>query len=582
MHVVYFYIFEYTQQVVSKGISVNKIKSVARRLLGKETPKPYVIDSVAKTSSGYCIVGWYSTHDVKRVGMIDSKQHPIASDVSMIERSDVVAATGKPATGFQLLCKTELELHELQFSVQCTDGNQLKASLTLQGDIKPIDIPSIDVSKMSLSEVKGTFEYAVYIENYMYVAGWLLDGGKANSFSVTVKKSQIIDTQIIRYTRSDVVNAFPEDKLDSINAGYMIVFQFDNELTLKNSKELTLEFEVGDKTVKLTTLQIYNGKSDPMFNAQRLLNAWQAHSPSQLAKADMFIPLLDKMYPGDTSPSVRRLDFGMESEEPKVSVVIPLYGRIDFMRYQLSNFERFIDKSLVEVIYVLDDPKLVNEATKLAREMAQVVPFPFSLLILGSNVGFGKANNIGVLHTRASTLLLLNSDILPKSEQWLESLLETSEKPDVGIVGARLLFEDDTIQHDGMAPMTVNEYPGLLFNDHPKKGWPKHLSPYTEKEAHCTLLTAACWMIKKEDFDAVNGFDPMYVLGDFEDSDLCLKIEELGKQNMIRRDVELYHLERQSQNLVQPGRWKHNITVLNAIKYNNRWKSKLSAMEEKL
>ena len=74
----------------------------------------------------------------------------------------------------------------------------------------------------------------------------------------------------------------------------------------------------------------------------------------------------------------------------------------------------------------------------------------------------------------------------------------------------------------------------------------------------------------------------MYILGDFEDSDLCLKIEELGKRNMIRRDVELYHLERQSQNLVKPGRWKHNITVLNAIKYNNKWKSKLGDLEGKL
>ena len=89
-------------------------------------------------------------------------------------------------------------------------------------------------------------------------------------------------------------------------------------------------------------------------------------------------------------------------------------------------------------------------------------------------------------------------------------------------------------------------------------------------------------MIKKSDFEAVGGFDPIYILGDFEDSDLCLKIEELGKKNILRRDVELYHLERQSQNLVEPGRWKHNITVINAIKYNKKWKNKLSAMEEKL
>ena len=78
---------------------MNKIKNVARRLLGKEAPKPYVIDSVAKTSTGYCVVGWYATSTVQRVGLISNENKPLASDVTFIERSDVVSATGKPATG---------------------------------------------------------------------------------------------------------------------------------------------------------------------------------------------------------------------------------------------------------------------------------------------------------------------------------------------------------------------------------------------------------------------------------------------------------------------------------------------------
>ena len=65
---------------------MNKIKNVARRLLGKEAPKPYVIDSVAKTSTGYCIVGWYATSTVQRVGLISNENKPLASDVTFIER----------------------------------------------------------------------------------------------------------------------------------------------------------------------------------------------------------------------------------------------------------------------------------------------------------------------------------------------------------------------------------------------------------------------------------------------------------------------------------------------------------------
>ena len=84
--------------------------------------------------------------------------------------------------------------------------------------------------------------------------------------------------------------------------------------------------------------------------------------------------------------------------------------------------------------------------------------------------------------------------------------------------------------------------------------------------------------ISKSLFEEVGGFDPAYVLGDFEDSDLCLKVLEAGKRNVICRDVELNHLERQSQNLVEAGDWKHKLTIYNAITYNQRWSQKLNQL----
>jgi GT2 family glycosyltransferase len=176
----------------------------------------------------------------------------------------------------------------------------------------------------------------------------------------------------------------------------------------------------------------------------------------------------------------------------------------------------------------------------------------------------------------------MNSDVLPKNGEWLDKMLAIASSDDAGIVGARLLFEDNTIQHDGMAPMTLAEYPGLLFNDHPRKGWPKGLVKNTNPVAPCDLLTAACWVMKKSLFEQLDGFDPIYVLGDFEDSDLCLKTLALGKTNYIRRDVELYHLERQSQNLVSSGGWKHNLTILNAVTFNQRWNDELQALDKEL
>ena len=156
-------------------------------------------------------------------------------------------------------------------------------------------------------------------------------------------------------------------------------------------------------------------------------------------------------------------------------------------------------------------------------------------------------------------------------------MVETLANNDsAGAVGARLLFEDGSLQHDGMAPMIHPDYPTIFLNDHPFKGWPQSLSPHPSALAECKMVTAACLAIKKTAFEQVGGFSPEYVLGDFEDSDLCLKLLEAGYVNYIRRDVELYHLERQSQNLVESGRWKHNLTILNAITFNRKWAKKLA------
>lgn len=561
---------------------MNKIKSVARRLLGKSTPRPYTIDSVASTVDGFCIVGWFFSDEVNSVQLITNEKSPLKSNILVIERADVEQATGKKATGFQLTTTTELPINELLLLVESKSGQVATSSLSLVGQAVAQIESEIDVAAMSTSKVKATCEYAIFVEGYLYLAGWILDGGRTDNFSLTLKGHDLSDFELLRYTRSNVVKAFANETEKTNGAGFMLVFKLSEEQKMPSVKDMKLSFLIDDDEEILSPQSVFNGKADPMTNVQRLLNPWQPNSPQHLAKAEMLLPMLYGIYPTNTNTSVKVHTYNTLPASPTFSIIIPLYGRIDFMRYQLSNFSRTLNASQAEVIYVLDDPKLANQTLALAREMETITGFPFKLLVLGKNVGFGRANNIGVEHASAPYLLLLNSDILPKNKGWLTSLHSSLSNESVGIVGARLLFEDETIQHDGMAPMRVPEYPGLVFNDHPKKGWPKNLAPYSQFETECQLITAACWMLRKEDFSAVGGFDPMYVLGDFEDSDVCLKIEALGKKNVIRHDIELYHLERQSQNLVQPGRWKHNITVLNAITYNKKWKNELTAMEEKV
>jgi GT2 family glycosyltransferase len=78
-------------------------------------------------------------------------------------------------------------------------------------------------------------------------------------------------------------------------------------------------------------------------------------------------------------------------------------------------------------------------------------------------------------------------------------------------------------------------------------------------------------MIDAKLFHELGGFSEDYIVGDFEDSDLCLRAREAGRRNYIASDVELFHLERQSQQLIGDASWRRNLTAYNCWLHNRRW-----------
>ncbi|MBU2877768.1 glycosyltransferase family 2 protein [Aliiglaciecola lipolytica] len=265
--------------------------------------------------------------------------------------------------------------------------------------------------------------------------------------------------------------------------------------------------------------------------------------------------------------------FGDEIDEPKVSVVIPLYGRYDFMQHQLANFAADPFMSAVEVIYVLDDPALQREVLITAHGLFKTFRHPFKLVLSERNRGFAGANNLGVEFATSEHLLLLNSDILPKQNRWLEVYLEQfSSIDDAGIMGATLTYEDETIQHAGMEFREDSHYPGIWMNHHPFKGVPVDLVPL-EDVFPSPITTGACMLMTTKLYRELEGFDPMYVLGDFEDSDLCLKVIDRGFKVYVSGKIKLYHLERLSQDLVDSGDWKFKLTLANGAYQANKWRN---------
>ncbi len=263
----------------------------------------------------------------------------------------------------------------------------------------------------------------------------------------------------------------------------------------------------------------------------------------------------------------KEMSFGDSPDRPRCSIIVPLYGRIDFMELQLAFFSRTLGRHH-EIIYVLDDPTILRATEALATSCIARFRLPFRLVTLASNVGYAPANNVGLKLARGDYVCFLNSDVFPKTPGWLDSMVAVADaRPEIGVVGAMLVFEDETVQHEGVAFEPLAEFAGWNFSLHPRKGrYPSGDESVQEVEA----VTGACLMMPMGLAREVGGFDKGYVIGDFEDVDLCLKARERGRICVVDRSARLYHLERQSQG-GQQSSWRLNLTLYNAWRFQKRW-----------
>lgn len=247
----------------------------------------------------------------------------------------------------------------------------------------------------------------------------------------------------------------------------------------------------------------------------------------------------------ETLPEPRIKSFGKAPASPAVSVVIPLYRVYDFLRVQVSAFAAdrwFAEKA--ELIYVLDSPEHEGEVAHLLGGLFLAYGLPMQLVVMGRNGGFSAACNAGAAASRGQALALVNSDVIPDSEGWLPALLQRLEPHRrTGAVGPKLLYDDGSLQHAGL--FFKRDSKGTWLNHHYFKGMPSQYAP-ANVERPVPGVTGACIVMPRALFMEIGGFDDAYVIGDYEDSDLCLKIARAGLGIVYVPSVSLYHLERQS------------------------------------
>jgi GT2 family glycosyltransferase len=151
------------------------------------------------------------------------------------------------------------------------------------------------------------------------------------------------------------------------------------------------------------------------------------------------------------------------------------------------------------------------------------------------STGFATACNDGAAAADGDWLVFLNNDTIPQPG-WLDALVKYAAANErAGLVGAKLLYPDDTIQHAGIVISQT------LAPRHVYSGFPAG-HPAVNKSREFQVVTAACALVRTETFRRFGGFDPAFLNG-YEDIDLCLRLRRSGLGIHYCHDSVLYHLE---------------------------------------
>lgn len=256
---------------------------------------------------------------------------------------------------------------------------------------------------------------------------------------------------------------------------------------------------------------------------------------------------------------------------------MPCYKVLDFFRYQFSAL--FLDPDLdqVEWIVVLDSPEQEAEAEERLRTFQDLYGGRIRLVIHHRNLGYAPAINTGVAHARAETVVLFNSDVVPESPGWLSEMYRRLvSDPRIAAVGPLLKFFDGSVQHAGLG--FRRNLRGGYFNIHPGKGYPVG-HPGIDIARKVPGLTGACIMVAKQTFEEVGGMCEDYIVGDFEDSDFCLKLQEADRELWYVPTASLFHYERQSI-AKHPTYTRTRASDYNRWLHEMRWRESLDRLQQ--
>lgn len=263
-------------------------------------------------------------------------------------------------------------------------------------------------------------------------------------------------------------------------------------------------------------------------------------------------------------PFTYKVTYDVPDPHPLVSIIIPTKDNVKILDTCIQSIVNKTTYDNYEIV-LIENNSTEKETFKYYSKIQDRYPDVLRVITWEQEFNFSKLMNFGVKHAKGDYLLLLNNDTEVITPNWIETMLGICAREDVGAVGVKLYYPDNTIQHAGLC--VTGGVAGHLCQNMPKNNW--GYFALNDAQQDFSAVTAACMMTKREEYKKVAGFTEELQVA-FNDVDFCLKLREINKLVVYTPEVELYHYESISRGA--ENNTKRKIRFHKEVAYMNyRW-----------
>lgn len=240
-------------------------------------------------------------------------------------------------------------------------------------------------------------------------------------------------------------------------------------------------------------------------------------------------------------PGAYRVQYALTGN-PKISIMIPNKDHIDDLSRCLESLYAHAGYDNFEMIVAENnstEPETFDYYEQAKEKFANL-----KVVTYQGGFNFSAINNTARKAATGEYLLLLNNDIELLTDGFLAEMLSYAQRPDVGAVGAKLFYPDDTIQHGGVL-LGINGSAGHSHKSHPRNASGDLYRLVTAQ--NYLAVTGACLLVKAALYDACGGLDEADFAVAYNDIDFCLKLHEMGYLNVFTPEAQAYHYESKSR-----------------------------------